>query len=227
MALRPLQPARLPIGQFDVDDNVAAGLLGGECLVPAAVAYTNADKAAKDAFDGYAIPATPSRIYFTRVGNRSTDGYTRPLFLADEGVAGYGTLFGTVVGATAGQTVTGGTVLGPSTLTGSGKVTLWGDGLYAISIDALDATLQPAATLTVGAKVYATINSGATGGILTATPAATTSAVGNFLEFCTNGSLVSTPANLAGTFSAPDGAFVNTSARTLTHAVIHFAPNEF
>lgn len=228
MALKCLQAGVYPLGQFDGDDNITGGLLGGECVVFAAVAYTNSDKAAKDAFDGYAVPATPSRPYLTRVGNRSTDGYTRPVMLADEGIAGYGTLFGTVVGAVAGQVSSGGTVLGPHTTAGSGKITAWDKpGLYAITTDALAADVQSTSTLPVGSKLYATINSGATGGIITATQGATSSSIGTFVEFSTNGSLVTTPANLAGTFNPPDGYLQATTSRTVTQAVIYFNPNSF
>lgn len=227
MALKILQSGIQPLGQFDGDDAIVGGLLGGECVVFASVAYTAADKATKDVFDGYAVPATPSRPYLTRLGNRSTDGYSRPVMLADEGITGYGTLFGSVVGGVAGQNVTG-TVLGPHSTAGSGKITAWDKpGLYGVTIDALDATVQPTVVLAVGAKLYATINSGATGGIITATQGATTSAIGNFVEFSTNGSLVTTSSNLVGSFNPPDGALLTTTAKTLTQAVIYFNPNSF
>ena len=81
----------------------------------------------------------------------ATDG---PFYLTDDGTAsngsppssGYGTLFGSLVGGNVGQVVTGGTLLGPHTAAGSGKITLWmNPGLYGVSLDALDVTnLVPA-----------------------------------------------------------------------------------
>lgn len=223
MALKPLQ-ALLPIGQFDGDDSVIGSLKGGEVVTFATTLQSSSDKAAKDAFDGYTLPATPSRPFVTRLGEQSTDGYGRPLMLADEGIAGYGTLFGSVVGGVAGQVSTG-AVLGPHTSTGSGKVTCWAQpGLYAITIDTLAASVQPTTSLAVGAKLYATVTTGANAGIITAVNTAG-SLIGNFVEFMTNGSLVSTPASLVGTFNPPDGSLSGVSSRQLTQAVIFFNPN--
>jgi hypothetical protein len=64
-------------------------------------------------------------------------GMDGAIFLMDEGVSGYGTLFGEVFGGPAGQatSISGATVIGPATNSGSGKVTCWhASGLYGLSI---------------------------------------------------------------------------------------------
>ena len=57
-------------------------------------------------------------------------------FLADEGIRGYGTLFGSLIGSTVGQATSqsGATVIGPTTMAASDKVTLHHQpGLYGFS----------------------------------------------------------------------------------------------
>jgi hypothetical protein len=227
MALKPLQ-ATMPLGQFDGLDAILTTLKGGECVTFSQVTRTGTDKAAADSFDGY--EAATFRPVINRYGYATGVSAapiltTRPLMLADEGIAGYGTLFGTVVGGTVGQVSTGGAVLGPHTTSGSGKVTCWSQpGLYAVSIDAVDATLQPTAATPVaaGTALYATLaNDLTTSGLLTTTAGSNGTSVGNFVEFATNGSLVTTPNNLVGTFNPPDGALTTTS-RSYTWVVLYF-----
>jgi len=188
MALKPLS-ADQPLGQFDLLDAQTTTPLGGEVCTFTYVALAT-DNAAADVEDGYAAQAnTRAAITTTLVSG------DRPLFLLDEGVAGYGTLFGTVVGGAAGKS-TSGAVLGPHTATGSGKGTLWHKpGLFAVSLDAVDTTLSSGLVptnpgLTGGDPLYAT-----TAGKLTPNVAAAFEAVvlGRFIEFAPNGSLVSTP----------------------------------
>ncbi len=218
MALKLLQPGTQPLGQFDGYDTQVLTLKGGEIVTFASVTATSAtDKAASDVFDGYVNSA--KRVVVTR--NVATSA--RPLMLADDGLSGYGTLFGSVVGGTVGQVSTGGTVLGPHTATGSGKVTLWDKpGLYAVSLDACDTAasdgLTPTnATLTAGAGLTF-VPASASGGQLT--PVGSTAAAGNtvvvarFVDFETNGSLVNTPNKLVSSLATP----------TYTFAVFHFNP---
>jgi hypothetical protein len=227
MSLKPLQ-ATMPLGQFDGLDAILSTLKGGECVTFSQVTRTGTDKASSDSFDGYEAatfrPVINRFGYSTGVSAAPTNT-SRPIMLADEGIAGYGTLFGTVVGGTVGQVSTGGAVLGPHTSTGSGKVTCWSQpGLYAISIDALTATLQPTVVVAAGAPVYATLADDlTTSGTLTTTAGSNGASVGNFIEFATNGSLVSTPNNLVGTFNPPDGA-LTVGPRSYTFAVIYFNP---
>lgn len=215
MALKPLQ-ATMPLGQFDGNDSNFLNLKGGEVVTFKPVSIAGSDKAAKDVFDGYAVPASPVRPYVTLL-TATTD---RPLMLADEGISGYGTLFGTVVGGTVGQISTGGAVLGPHTATGSGKVTCWAQpGLYAVSLDAVASDLQPTQSITVGAGVYGTTSTG-----LLAASNSGTVRVGTFVEFVTNGSLVNTPNYLVAALNSPSGEVSSVQARSFAYAVIYFDP---
>jgi hypothetical protein len=224
MALKLLQSGIQPLGQFDGLDAEYTTLLGGEVVTFTYLSITswNPDQAASDIDDGYVGTTTKRRPAVTKTlvsGNR-------PLFLCDEGTTDYGTLFGEVVGAIAGKGVTGGTVLGPHTATGSGKVTLWDKpGLYAVTLDAVDTTastgLVPTNTTLAGmAAVYAT-----TAGLLTPNAGAAFESVvvARFVEFTTDGSLVTTPANLVSARNSPSGSGV-AALVPFTQAVVHFNP---
>jgi hypothetical protein len=218
MALKLLQPGNLPLGQFDGLDSELTGFLGGEVCTFGSVAVPSSDLAAADAFDGYISPSGPKRVVVTK----TLTSTSRPLMLADDGVAGYGTLFGTVVGGSVGQN-TSGTVIGPHTALGSGKITCWAQaGLYAVTLDAVDTDSVTGITvsnptLTAGSALYYT-----TAGLLT-TATTNSTKVGTFVEFTSNGSLVTTPNNLVGSLSAPDGA-LSSSNRSYTQAVFYFNP---
>ena len=225
MALQPRQ-ALLPIGQFDGYDGDYLTLKGGEVVTLISVSATGTDKAAADSFDGY---VNPSSVAKRPVVTKTLASTSRPLFLADEGISGYGPLFGTVVGGVVGQVATGGSVLGPHTATGSGKVTCWDKpGLYAVSLDACDTTastgLQPTnTTLDTGAALYAT-----SAGLLTPTLASSAGGagpvVGRFVEFETNGSLVNTPNRLTAALNSPSGAVSSVGPRSFNYAVFMFYP---
>lgn len=225
MALKLINQAGNPLGQFDGYDAEVLTFKGGEvCTLKSIVATAATDKAAYDVFDGYINPN--KRVVATKT---LTSG-SRPLMLADDGISGYGTLFGSVVGGVVGQQSTGGAVLGPHTATGSGKLTCWHlQGVYAVSLDACDTTantgLQPTnPTLVTGAALYAT-----TAGLLTPNSALafeTSPAnlvVGRFIDFETNGSLVNTPNSLVGTLNPPDGA-LSAAANARTFALFYFNP---
>lgn len=221
MALKLVQPGTQPLGQFDGLDTEVLTLKGGEVVTFKSVVATSAtDKAAFDVFDGYVNPNKRAVV------SKTLSSGNRPLMLADDGIAGYGTLFGSVVGGTVGQVVTGGAVLGPHTATGSGKVTCWEKpGVYAVSLDACDTNattgLQPTnGTLNTGAALYAT-----TAGLLTPNSGAAfeTVVVGRFIDFETNGSLVTTPSSLVGTLNPPDGS-LSASARSFAFATFYFNP---
>lgn len=221
MALRLLNPGHDPIGSYDALDSEVTSFLGGEVCTLTGVAL-DADNAAKDAdgSDGYVGTSSKTRPAVTLT---LADG-DRPLFLADDGLANYGTLFGEVVGSTVGQVSTGGTVLGPHTAEGSGKITLWGKpGHYAVTLDAVDTTastgLVPGnSSLSVGDPLYAT----AAGKL---TPASGSSfeaglVIARFFEFSTDRSLVTTPTQLVSGFNSPSG----TAEQQLefTEAIIYF-----
>ena len=135
MSLKLLQPGTEPLGQFDVVDTELTSFKGGEiCSFAAVVTNTQPgvttsglDQAAYDVFDGYVQnpagtylrPAVSKNWQTTLAGPPylpfvSTSTFSRPLFLADDGILGYGTLFGAVVGGTVGQQVNG-----PTTYTGA------------------------------------------------------------------------------------------------------------
>lgn len=212
MALKILQSGINPLGQFDSLDSELSSFKGGEVVTLTKVTYKGADQAAFDVQDGYSGTVTKTRpaVTLTLVSG------IRPLFLSDEGTVGYGTLFGSIVGASVGQNVAG-TVVGPSTALGSGKITCWDKpGLYAVTLDACDQTastgLVPGnASLACGDPLYAT----ATGKLTPASGSAFQAvAVGRFVEFATNGSLVTTP-----NYLTQAGAL-----QSFTQAIFHFNP---
>jgi len=231
MALKPLQAGREPLGQFDgYDDEItlaAGGFRGGEVCTLLYIPVGGTDRAAKDAdgTDGYVGTTTQLRPVVTRT---LADG-SRPLFLSDDGSSGYGQLFGELIGATVGQIGNApgtGTALGPHTAAGSGKITCWDKpGLYAVTLDAVvtgAAGLSPAnGTLAGGDPLYATAT-----GLLTPVAANDFDTVGivvaRFIEFQTNGSLVTTPNTLVSALNSPSGTAA--ARANLTQAVIHFNP---
>jgi hypothetical protein len=224
MALKILQAGVQPLGQFDGLDSEVTSFKGGEVCSFATVTFPGTDKGAADLGDGYS-GISNTRAVATKTLTTST---MRPLFLADEGTSGYGTLFGEVVGATVGQVVTGGTALGPHTATGSGKVTLWDKpGLYAVTLDAVDTThntgLVPSnPTLAAGKALYAT-----TAGLLTPLASASFAGsglipVGRFVEFSASGSLVTTPKSLVAALNSPSGS--SSPSAVFTQAVFTFFP---
>lgn len=230
MSLKLLQPGVQPLGQFDGLDTEFLTLKGGEIVTFGSVAVPSTDKAASDSFDGYVNTSGSQR---RTVVTKTLVSTSRPLMLADDGILGYGTLFGTVVGGTVGQstfgpnsTVPASALLGPHTATGSGKVTCWEKpGLYAVSLDACDTNastgLQPTnTTLATGAALYPT-----SAGLLTPNSGAAVSGtlvVGRFIEFDTNGSLVSTPNKLVAALNSPSGTTLST--QTFAFATFYFNP---
>ena len=233
MALVLLNPGANPLGQYDAVDAITTTVKGGEVLTFTSVSIAS-DKAAADVQDGYLNPGT-SRVALTTTLSTGN----RPLMLCDDGTLYYGTLFGSVVGGTVGQQVNGpntftGAVLGPHTATGSGKLTAWDKpGLYGVTLDACDTTastgLQPTnSTLTAGAPLYAT-----SAGLLTPNKALAFEndgsghglVVGNFVEFRTNGSLVTTPNRLVSALNSPSTVVGGVLATKQFMATFHFEPS--
>ena len=204
MALKPLH-AMMPIGDYDGLDAQVTSFKGGEVCTWADVTYAGTDKGAADLADGYSGTTSKVRPAIT-LTLLSGD---RPLFLADDGTTGYGTLFGTVVGGTVGQVVTGGAVLGPHTATGSGKITLWNyPGFYAVTLDAADTTSTTGLVannpnLNAGDPLYATA-----AGLLTPNAGAAFEAVvlARFVEFETTGSLVTSYKAQVTAVNSPSGS---------------------
>ena len=215
-----------PFGQFDSLDASAGSYKGGEvvCLTHVVAGASATDEATADVIeDGY-VPAAGSpvrpAIDFART---STSG--PPLFLSDDGTAHYGTLFGVVIGAVAGQTSYGpggGTNLGPNTDTGSGKVTCWWQsGLYGVTLDAVDTTagsglLPSNGSMSVGKPLYYT-----SVGLLTPNAAAVASCpiVGYFSEFQTTGALVTSQQFMVAALNSPSGDVTSIQQETFYQAV--------
>lgn len=223
MALKLVNQAGNALGQFDGKDDEVLTLKGGEVVTFGSVALTAGDKSAADSLDGYVNPSGTAKRPFVTKTLVST---SRPLMLADDGVSGYGTLFGTVVGGTVGQVAYGlnsvvaaANKLGPHTATASGKVTCWHlPGVYAVSLDAVDTAadgLVPTNTaLGVGQSLTFTA-----AGLLTPVGAAAAVSgapvVGRLVDFETNGSLVTTPNSLVTSLTDP---------RAFSFAVFYFNP---
>lgn len=201
MALFPLQ-GLLPAGQFDIVDTELAGILGGEVLTLTSASRTNTatEKSAFDSGDGYLFDATVP-VNNRPVLTKASTVAQFPLFLADDGLAGYGTLFGQVIGGV-GLTTTG-TNAGPHTAFGSGKVSAWGQGNYAVSTDALvsDFITSASTGASGGLAPGQAIGFSAATGKLAHTACSsklTDSGVANFIEFESTPGLVNTPLRLIG-----------------------------
>lgn len=221
MALKPIQ-ATYPFGQFDGLDTEASTLLGGEVVGFGAISTTATDLHAFDINDGYSGTTSPKRPVITK----SLVPGMRPLFLADEGVRGYGTLFGELVGGTLGQVSVGGPIIGPSTVSGSGKVTIWNNpGLYAVTLDAVDTTTTTGlvpnnASLLPGTALYATTQGKLTPAIGSSFEAVV---VARFVEFITSGSKVTTTLSQISALNSPSGTTTtNPLGGVFTQALIHF-----
>ena len=144
MALKPLSPGYLPVGQYDLLDSFAANFVGGEVGIFDGTPVSG-DYYAADAGGDSITPDIKVK------GGQATSGQF--FGLVDEGSSGYGTSFGTVIGGTVGQGTgfasgvastgaAGIVVVGPRTSFGSGKATLWTQpGLYGITSDAFTGTL--------------------------------------------------------------------------------------
>lgn len=190
MALKPLTPGYLPLGQFDLKDTVTT-LVGGEIGILGAPATP----------DYYAADVSLSSIVPHIDLGSATAGQLYGL--VDEGSAGYGTLYGTIIGGTAGQstgfssgayvtaTGSGAVVVGPKTHYGSGKATLWSmPGLYGVTADAF--AVLPTA---VNNALYGVASVDPTPGKLTTSAAGTK--VATFVQAVSDSSLVSTTAAAA------------------------------
>lgn len=206
MALYPLSPGMYPLGEIDMLDTEQTSLLGGEVLTLTSASRTNTstETAAPDVLDGYS--GDGSGAAQRTVATVATLATQLPVFLADEGSSpDYMTLFGRVVGASAGL-VTAGAVLGPHTTTGSGKVTLWDKpGLYVVTTDAVAADfLSTEQSLSAAAlQPNDVLGFNASGKLAHAecTGAVADSGVAHFLEFESGrktNSLVNTPPRLVG-----------------------------
>ena len=242
MALILLQPGTQPLGQFDGYTGETLNFKGGEICtwagypwgVSGATSLSPAG-AADVPNDGYVNSATLGKMV-PAVSRALLTSSSKPLFLSDDGIVGYGTLFGAVVGGSVGQQVNGpntytGALLGPHTATGSGKVTCWDkQGLYGVTLDAVDTAatgLVPTNTaLAVGTGITF-VPGGANGGQLTplgsTNAAGNTTVVGRLASFETNGSLVTTPGSLVAALNSPSGDVSSLKPNNFYMCVFWFA----
>jgi hypothetical protein len=237
MALLLLQPGIEPLGQFDLDDtmnttggqdangNPQGALVGGEIGVltarPAAAVATDfyAADVGADALRG-STSSSNLRVLLDQVtalgaagGLGTGDTATEVYGLTDEGATGYGTLFGSVIGGTAGQGTGLGlfaasnvVTVGPLTSAGSGKCTLWSKpGLYGCTEPAFwqqagGATVADGAVLNDQLHGTATTTGSGQDGKLASTTGgnATGVACANYLGATHDRSLVSTTNAAAG-----------------------------
>ncbi|CAM6001412.1 unnamed protein product [Sphagnum balticum] len=230
-----------PLGEFDAyDTDLTSGFKGGEVVTWSSVAVgSSVDKSAADSADGYVNPGTTSyittgsasgpnqRVVLSKSAVATT---STSLMLVDDGLAGYGVLFGVVTGGTSGQTSFApgaGTPLGPATYVGSGKLTVWSTpGMFGVTLDAVDTTsstglVQTNTNLTPGTPIYAIV----TTGLLTQSTAThTTKSVGQFIDFETNRALVTTPNRLVSALNSPSSTVGGVLPNQLTMAVFNFTP---
>jgi hypothetical protein len=193
MALKLLQPGIEPLGQFDLEDDDASLAVGGEVGVFEALNVAT-DLYAADVF-------TVGPQIHVSLDSVTNDGELYGL--VDEGTTGYGTLFGTVIGTTVGKgtgfgasSTTGIITVGPSTVRGSGKVTLWTKpGLYGATADAFINETQ-FSTAALNGDLFGTAADGTNDGKLRTTTAGQQVAL--FLGRLEDTSLVSTTNAAAG-----------------------------
>jgi hypothetical protein len=197
--LKLLQPGIQPLGQFDIEDGDIALMKGGE--VGIFEAQTASEGYAADVNSSIGGPAVQVTL-----GDCAAVGALYGL--VDEGIAGYGTMLGKVIGATVGQgtgmgtlSTSGVVVVGPSSAYGSGKVTLWTKpGLYGTSVDAwYDSSEFTGVALNAG--IYGKAEDATNDGKLTTTSTSNGIKVAIALGLVKDTSLVST-SNYAATGTA-------------------------
>jgi len=203
MALQLVYPGTtVPLGKYYFDAptgfNRNTGLKGGEVgsFVEVAVdQYPGSDGYDESLGGGESVLTAITLAHANAVA---------PYFLLDEGDAGYGTLFGSSFGAAS----TGAhsryvhswdgrnrDSYGPNTQSGSNKITAWPSGIFATDfyvITGLDAESPPLP----GDLIFADIDNSTSK--LTAVEGTNNSAVGYFVEFLTDRSLVSTTIGTVG-----------------------------
>ncbi len=195
MSLKLLQPGIQPLGQFDLEDDDVALMVGGE------VGIWEALDTATDAYAADVFQVGPQ--VHVSLGDVANNGELYGL--VDEGSTGYGTLFGTVIGSTVGQgtgfgtmSTTGVVTVGPSTVRGSGKVTMWTKpGLYGVTVDAWTSAVEFAAVALNG-DIFGDAEDGTNDGKLTTTAGGNGQQVALSVGPVTDSSLVSTTNTAAG-----------------------------
>lgn len=166
-----LQPGIEPLGQFDILDSNTDLVKGGEVAVFQAINFLTDGYAADVVGEGPGVQLKLDKV----AADAQIYG------LVDEGTStglggsgrSYGTYFGSMIGTTVGQgtgiggqPTTGTVVIGPSTIRGSGKATLWTKpGLYGVTVEAWELQSEYDAA-TLNTKVYGTTANGTLDGKL-------------------------------------------------------------
>ena len=188
MALKLLNPGLRPLGMFDLDDDDAGAVVGGQYVELKTEAAVGSEGYAADV--GQLQDAT-TVVNFQRV-TRTAGNFGG---LADEGGEEYGTLFGSLIGQNTGKatqfgTLNGAVVIGPTTDRASGKVTVWATpGLYGVTDQ--DASLD-------SADANAVVDTDADGLLQVPAVAPTANIVGIYVGAMSDSSLVSTTTTAAG-----------------------------
>jgi hypothetical protein len=221
-----------PLGQFDGYTGETLTFKGGEIATLASMPWPAAGAQDVDD-DGYVQWGLPVGRAVPGVTRALLSATSRPIFLTDDGIQNYGTLFGAVVGGAVGSQVNGpgsytGAVLGPHTATGSGKISLWGNsGLFGTTLDAVDTAangLIPNSTALMQVGIGITYTST---GLLTPAVGGNAIAgsppiVARLASFETNGSLVTTPGSLVAALNSPSGDVTSVKPNTFYQAVYWF-----
>lgn len=208
MALKLLNPGLRPLGTFDLDDDDAASLAGGEYVALQEDGGPGADGYAADVGSVGPMGSTVGAAELWNFGlancvSEELGG------LADEGISEYGTLFGSLIGSNAGRATTAGTsggavTIGPATNRASGKVTVWHQaGLYGVNGNA--ATGQGSST--TGLDSLTTVNAAVgadDSGLLGSATGTTGDALGCYAGRVTDSSLVSTTNQAVGLAAATE-----------------------
>tara|TARA_Y100001938_G_scaffold119997_1_gene166412 strand:- start:92 stop:703 length:612 start_codon:yes stop_codon:yes gene_type:complete len=186
MALKLLNPGLRPLGMFDLNDDDAGALAGGE-YVELQQDDNTVEAYAADV--GQLEDATGIVNFTLKVRAAGALGG-----LADEGGEegeGYGTLFGSLIGSNTGNATTqsGAVVIGPSTDRASGKVTVWATaGLYGVTDNNEDEMALANANTAIHADADGTLGTDNASGARVAT----------YVGAMTDSSLVSTTNAAAG-----------------------------
>lgn len=226
MGLKLLQPSLRPLGQFDVKDDDLDSIQGGKYVELEDAGATEGYAADVGQVGPLASAAGPTKAFeaMTFALESRTDGNMGGL--ADDGTTGYGTLYGTVIGGTAGQgtglgsqPTKGVVTVGPTSALASGKVTVWhAAGLYGVD----SAGLAQATTNSPDTSPALIDTSLALNSVITAIDSAHTD----------RGSLLSSDANATDQIaiyvgSVTDSSLVSTSERAVTSGLFTSTDREY
>jgi hypothetical protein len=214
MGLKLLQPSLRPLGQFDVKDDDLDAIQGGKYVELEDASATEGYAADVGQVGPLSPAAGPTKAFeaLTFALNSRTEGNMGGL--ADDGTTGYGTLYGTVIGGTAGQgtglgaqPTKGVVTVGPTSALASGKVTVWhAPGLYGVDTAAMATANAVDTDTALNAPVYAREAAQTDKGSLTDSASNAGVQMAIYVGSVTDSSLVSTSerAVTSGLFTSTD-----------------------